>query len=750
MDTSPSPSASGSENINVSVRVRPLNKTELESKAKNVWSIDSNTHISHADSEHSFCFDHVFDEQSTNEQIYEHQIRPVIESVVQGFNAAVFAYGQTSSGKTFTMMGAGPENMGIIPLSIRHIFKSIQNMPSREFLLRLSCLEIYNEVITDLLQEGNSNLKVKVLPTGEVHVNKLTEKIVVSPDQILGFFKTASERRHVAETDMNEYSSRSHTVFRLVVESREHGNVGAVSVATLYLIDLAGSERAGHTNAGKARLKEGSHINRSLLTLGSVMRKLASSDPSHVPYRDSKLTHILQPALGGNSRTAIVCTVTPAQAYQDITASTLKFASNAKVIENKIKKNEIVDDQTLIKRLKSEIEGLKKKLSTTDDNPQDAEVSKKLNYLMNCFVKAEIPASKISKPRRRKTVHVTSFQTNIHKLDVESENSSSKQRRSLDSDDLGSPVESTAFQMELFRQARKERADAIELTEVLEARCEELETTAADLQALVQTKDCEIGELKSSVEAFKASSDSKDHDKNMLLNVEIAKAYKLEHECSVLRDRLDNEVGQIHQQLEITQAQLDSALLVVKEKNAEIDSLRKSCADKDELLETSKESGPLAASQEHVLQLEIKLEKAEDSLKELGAQLKIRTSKLQSVSEEYRKFKENQKITIREHVTRLEQLSDLVNENEAEKEQALADLEALEDLHNDELDRYSALQADYSALEDTIAELQGQVESFELTAAEQEDQHLSTTEAFAQEIQALKKDLQSQVFSHFI
>ncbi|ORY05417.1 kinesin-domain-containing protein [Basidiobolus meristosporus CBS 931.73] len=275
---------------------------------------------------------------------------------MNGVNGTIFAYGQTSSGKTFTMHGT-KEEPGIIPMAIEDIFRYILETPDREFLLRVSYLEIYNEVIKDLLNPENENLNIRQDPTRGVFVGKLTEAIVLSPEEVIQLMKKGESNRHVGETNMNERSSRSHTIFRMVIESRERSkeskrdsqsNVGgAVKVSSLNLVDLAGSERVGQTGAEGIRLKEGGHINKSLLALGTVIAKLAEqeNDRGHIPYRDSKLTRILQPSLGGNARTAIICAITTASNFYEETTSTLKFASRAKTISNKPEVNEVLTDE---------------------------------------------------------------------------------------------------------------------------------------------------------------------------------------------------------------------------------------------------------------------------------------------------------------------------------------------------------------------------------------------------------------------
>eukprot|EP00158_Paraphelidium_tribonemae_P009060 Partr_v1_DN28758_c1_g2_i3_m63324 putative Kinesin family len=363
------------DTVRVAIRLRPLNERERSTQGNyEAWQVQNSSYIynSLADgrptgSSSGYVFDKVFVDQD-NSQVYQELARDVIQSFLEGMNGTIFAYGQTSSGKTFTMQGVDSQP-GVIPLAVNDIFHLIHETPDREYLLRVSYLEIYNEIIRDLLTPGNDNLKIHETTSREIFVGNLTEEIVMSPEDVSFMMKRGEGNRHVGVTNMNERSSRSHTIFRLVLESRDRGIddkraslSGAVRVSSLNLVDLAGSERVGHTGAEGIRLKEGGHINKSLLTLGTVIGKLSEGIDSHVPYRDSKLTRILQPSLGGNARTAIVCTITPSSAFSEETLSTLKFASRAKTIRNTPEINEIVSEEVMLKRYRKEINNLKKQL----------------------------------------------------------------------------------------------------------------------------------------------------------------------------------------------------------------------------------------------------------------------------------------------------------------------------------------------------------------------------------------------------
>ncbi|XP_024455192.2 kinesin-like protein KIN-7D, mitochondrial isoform X2 [Populus trichocarpa] len=233
--------------------------------------------------------------------------------------------------------------------------------PGREFLLRVSYLEIYNEVINDLLDPTGQNLRVREDAQG-TYVEGIKEEVVLSPGHALSFIAAGEEHRHVGSNNFNLFSSRSHTIFTLMIESSAHGDeYDGVIFSQLNLIDLAGSESSKTETTG-IRRKEGSYINKSLLTLGTVIGKLSEGRASHVPYRDSKLTRLLQSSLSGHGHVSLICTVTPASSNMEETHNTLKFASRAKRVEIYASRNKIIDEKSLIKKYQKEISSLKQEL----------------------------------------------------------------------------------------------------------------------------------------------------------------------------------------------------------------------------------------------------------------------------------------------------------------------------------------------------------------------------------------------------
>ncbi|CAN6217692.1 unnamed protein product [Urochloa humidicola] len=396
------------ERIHVAVRSRPLSPEDARSSP---WRISGNTIAHSAQASIRFDFDRIFGEECRTAEVYEARTKRIVDSVVRGFNGTVFAYGQTNSGKTYTMRGSAIEP-GIIPLAVHDLFQRIEEHMDREFLVRMSYMEIYNEDINDLLVPEHRKLQIHESTEKGIFVAGLREEIVTCAEQVMDFMSFGESHRHIGETNMNLYSSRSHTIFRMVIESREKGDdneaddsCDAVRVSVLNLVDLAGSERAAKTGAEGVRLKEGSHINKSLMILGTVIKKLSEGiegQGGHVPYRDSKLTRILQPALGGNSNTAIICNITLAQVHADETKSSLQFASRALRVTNCACVNEILTDAALLKRQRKEIEELRAKLRNSQSDHWGEEILNLRNTLLQSELEKERIALELEEEKKAK------------------------------------------------------------------------------------------------------------------------------------------------------------------------------------------------------------------------------------------------------------------------------------------------------------------------------------------------------------
>ncbi|XP_039184230.1 kinesin-like protein KIF17 isoform X1 [Crotalus tigris] len=359
-----------SEAVKVIVRCRPLNEREKQLGCKVVINMDSargqcfiQNPIAEEDPPKQFTFDGAYYMNHNTEQIYNEIAYPVIEGVTEGYNGTIFAYGQTGSGKSFTMQGIldPPTQKGIIPRAFEHLFESVQCAENTKFLVRASYLEIYNEEIRDLLGPNTKQkLELKEHPEKGVYVKGLSQHTVHSITQCERIMETGWKNRAVGYTLMNKDSSRSHSIFTInmeiyVVDERGQDHLRA---SKLNLVDLAGSERQSKTGAVGERLKEATKINLSLSALGNVISALADGRCRHIPYRDSKLTRVLQDSLGGNTKTLMVACLSPADNNYDETLSSLRYAHRAKNIRNKPRINEDPKD-ALLREYQEEIKHLR-------------------------------------------------------------------------------------------------------------------------------------------------------------------------------------------------------------------------------------------------------------------------------------------------------------------------------------------------------------------------------------------------------
>ncbi|XP_023694119.1 kinesin-like protein KIF3A isoform X1 [Paramormyrops kingsleyae] len=421
------------DNVKVVVRCRPLNHKEKNTGCKQAVIVDEmrgTITVSKLDAPgeppKTFTFDTVFGPDSKQLDVYNLTARPIIESVLEGYNGTIFAYGQTGTGKTFTMEGvrAVPELRGIIPNSFAHIFGHIAKAEGdTRFLVRVSYLEIYNEEVRDLLgKDQNQRLEVKERPDVGVYIKDLSGYVVNNADDMDRIMTLGHKNRSVGATNMNEHSSRSHAIFTITIECSEKGLDGDqhVRMGKLHLVDLAGSERQGKTGATGQRLKEATKINLSLSTLGNVISALVDGKSTHVPYRNSKLTRLLQDSLGGNSKTMMCANIGPADYNYDETISTLRYANRAKNIKNKARINEDPKD-ALLREFQKEIEELRKKLEEgeeisgsegsgseemdDDDEEEGGEKSRKRrgsvssNSDSTCFVQSSVGRSQTSRKK---------------------------------------------------------------------------------------------------------------------------------------------------------------------------------------------------------------------------------------------------------------------------------------------------------------------------------------------------------------
>ncbi|XP_030585619.1 kinesin-like protein KIF17 isoform X4 [Archocentrus centrarchus] len=360
----------GSESVKVVVRCRPLNDREKALSSKMVLSMDLQRCQCFIEKPGAvdeppkqFTFDGTYYIDQTTEQMYNEIAYALVEGVTEGYNGTIFAYGQTGSGKSFTMQGVSQPaaQKGIIPRAFEHVFESIQCAENTKFLVRASYLEIYNEEIRDLLgSDTKQGLELKEHPERGVYVRDLSMHTVHSVGECERIIEQGWRNRAVGYTLMNKDSSRSHSIFTIHLEicNTDASGQDHLRAGKLNLVDLAGSERQSKTGATGERLREATKINLSLSALGNVISALVDGRSKYIPYRDSKLTRLLQDSLGGNTRTLMIACLSPADNNYEESLSTLRYANRAKSIQNRPRINEDPKD-ALLREYQEEIKKLR-------------------------------------------------------------------------------------------------------------------------------------------------------------------------------------------------------------------------------------------------------------------------------------------------------------------------------------------------------------------------------------------------------
>ncbi|KAJ1613114.1 putative kinesin heavy chain [Cryptosporidium canis] len=363
--------------VHVYCRVRPPNEAEkthgnglLCVNVRSEQCIEISSAESKSDSEakeRTFYLDHIFPMDTTQSYVYKTAAKPIVDQLFKGINGTVLAYGQTSSGKTFTMEGiiGDNEKMGVIPRMVHDVFETISNAEEHiEFQLKVSICEVYMERIRDLLDTSGtkSNLRIHEDKIHGIYVKDLSEYFVTSPEEVFELMALGHKHRAVASTNMNSYSSRSHLIFMLQLQQKNVFD-SSIKVGKLFLVDLAGSEKISKTGAEGLTLDEAKTINKSLSCLGNVINALTDNTKNFVPYRDSKLTRILQNSLGGNSLTALIVTCSPSIVNESETIGTLRFGIRAKMVKNAPK----VNQQFSVEQLQVLLNSAQRKLAERDN-----------------------------------------------------------------------------------------------------------------------------------------------------------------------------------------------------------------------------------------------------------------------------------------------------------------------------------------------------------------------------------------------
>uniref|UniRef100_A0A9L0IWI0 Kinesin-like protein n=1 Tax=Equus asinus TaxID=9793 RepID=A0A9L0IWI0_EQUAS len=496
-----------SESVRVVVRCRPMNGKEKAASYDKVVDVDvklgqvsvkNPKGVAH-EMPKTFTFDAVYDWNAKQFELYDETFRPLVDSVLQGFNGTIFAYGQTGTGKTYTMEGVrgDPEKRGVIPNSFDHIFTHISRSQNQQYLVRASYLEIYQEEIRDLLSKDQTKrLELKERPDTGVYVKDLSSFVTKSVKEIEHVMNVGNQNRSVGATNMNEHSSRSHAIFVITIECSEVGLDGEnhIRVGKLNLVDLAGSERQAKTGAQGERLKEATKINLSLSALGNVISALVDGKSTHIPYRDSKLTRLLQDSLGGNAKTVMVANVGPASYNVEETLTTLRYANRAKNIKNKPRVNEDPKD-ALLREFQEEIARLKAQLEKRSIGRRKRREKRREEEKMRLLKEKEKKMEDLRREKDAAEMLGAKIKAMESKLLVGGKNivdHTNEQQKILEQK-----------RQEIAEQKRRER----EIQQQMESRDEEtleLKETYSSLQQEVDIKTKKLKKLFSKLQAVKA------------------------------------------------------------------------------------------------------------------------------------------------------------------------------------------------------------------------------------------------------
>ena len=486
-------------NIQVVCRFRPLNEREKAISLGSSIEFPADTRQVYVNSATEcangplkFAFDYVFPPSTEQAVVYEASARPIIDSVLEGFNGTVLAYGQTGSGKTFTMTGADVDDerlKGIIPRMITTVFGTIAAASEHlEFTVKVGYCEIYMEKIKDLLNPAKNNLRVHEDKSRGVFIADLTEEYVSNDEEVANLMKMGQANREVGFTLMNEGSSRSHSIFIMTITQNSTIDYSA-KTGKLYLVDLAGSEKVGKTGAEGKRLDEAKTINKSLSTLGQVINSLTDGKSTHVPYRDSKLTRVLQDSLGGNSKTALIITASPSIYNEAETIGTLRFGIRAKAIKNK----PVVNKEYTVAELK---------LLLAQAETECAKKTQRIQMLEAAIVDSggRIPAESGSTGNEEDSIPITSLPPppELEELHQQLEESSLRLSEQAEELQIANQklLEREQKLLEMLRQREKTQAEINRMLDTIH----HLEEEQQNLEARLQKQTCKYESVQAQLE----------------------------------------------------------------------------------------------------------------------------------------------------------------------------------------------------------------------------------------------------------
>ncbi|XP_016302313.1 kinesin heavy chain-like [Sinocyclocheilus anshuiensis] len=668
--------------VKVMCRFRPLNESEITRGDKYIPKFKEDTVVI---SGKPYIFDRVFPPNTTQEQVYDTCAKQIVKDVLEGYNGTIFAYGQTSSGKTHTMEGQlhNSQLKGIIPRIAQDIFDHIYSMDENlEFHIKVSYFEIYLDKIRDLLDVSKTNLAVHEDKNRVPFVKGCTERFVSSPEDVMDVIDEGKSNRHVAVTNMNEHSSRSHSIFLINIKQENVETEKKLS-GKLYLVDLAGSEKVSKTGAEGSVLDEAKNINKSLSALGNVISALAEGTKTHVPYRDSKMTRILQDSLGGNCRTTIVICASPSVFSEAETKSTLMFGQRAKTIKNTVsvnmdltaeewkKKYEKEKEKTrnqkiTIQRLENELKRWRKGETVPVDEQHSSKEVKNSEAapIIDTSAPPPEPLSDSEKTQYEELINDLYHQLDDKddEINQHSQLAENLKQQMVDQDELLASTrrDYEKIQEDLSRLQHENEAAKEEVKEVLQAleelnRSKQLESTQADTMRKMQANEKELASCQLLISQHQAKIKS--------LTDYMQSMEQKKRQLEESHDSLMEELAKLHAQENMHEV---SVLDKEKEHMSRIQDAEEMKKALEQQMESHRE-----AHQKQLSRLRDEIEEKQrilDELKDVNQALQLEQKQLMS---DYEKLKQ-------EEQKKDERLRKLLLLNE-KREQAKEDLKGLEE-----------------------------------------------------------------------
>uniref|UniRef100_A0A8C5BSE7 Kinesin motor domain-containing protein n=1 Tax=Gadus morhua TaxID=8049 RepID=A0A8C5BSE7_GADMO len=713
--------------IKVMCRFRPLNSSEVTRGDRYIPKFPQGDDTVVIASK-PYAFDRVFASNTSQEQVYNACAQRIVKDVLEGYNGTIFAYGQTSSGKTHTMEGLlhDTDNMGIIPRIVQDIFNYIYSMDENlEFHIKVSYFEIYLDKIRDLLDVSKTNLSVHEDKNRVPYVKGCTERFVCSPEEVMDTIDEGKSNRHVAVTNMNEHSSRSHSIFLINVKQENTQTEQKLS-GKLYLVDLAGSEKVSKTGAEGAVLDEAKNINKSLSSLGNVISALAEGT-AYIPYRDSKMTRILQDSLGGNCRTTIIICASPSSYNESETKSTLMFGQRAKTIKNTVCVNvELTAEQwkkkyerekEKNKTLRNTVTWLENELNRWRNGERDSLANAEVLALDN--VVNDKPASTPNLPGVRLTdVEKDKCEAELAKLykqmddkddeiNQQSQLAEKLKQQMLDQEELlvSSRRDHENMQAELNRLQAENEASKEEVKEVLQA-----------LEELAVNYDQKSQEVEDKTKEFEAISEELSQKSTLLtsLDSELQKLKEMSNHqkkrvtemmSSLLKDLAEigiavgsNDVKQ-HEGSGVIDEEFTVARLYISKMKSEVKTMVKRCKQLE---------GTQSESNKKMDENELELAACQLRIQQHEAKIKSLTEYLQNVEQKKRQLEENvdslneELVKISAQVHAMEKDNEIQSANEV-KEAVEQQIHSHRDAHQKQI---SSLRDELDNKEKLITELQ--------------------------------------------